>query len=361
MTDAHFAVLRICRRACAAVRTARTECHAEFFKQVDKTDLHARTADTFHIDKHYAVFEIDAEFGVRAGMFVIEVDSDVCFQSVEDGFYVEIEVLQIDLRQVFHTYLLKVESCLDVEFEAVVHLVGKHEVESETFEQIADAELVVLHVKADFFVVGIDADLRKHRCENALQTVHIEDKVEQFVECETFADVSAVGILHEPLLVAAVRISIERRNCFERSLVGDESVRCACVVVNDQTEVDFDDVRIGHLGVVTSVIAVFRFDKRVADFVVSLAFVSLLFVVCEKNELVVASDTLLRFFANCRVCVALCAGCNVDVADAYAECDEIAVKIDVDCDRRVELQINSDGNVEVEFLDNRRDVGAAVV
>ena len=213
-----------------------------------------------------------------------------------------------------------------------------------------------MHVESDFFIVGVDADLRKHRCENALQTVHIEYEIEQFVERKTFADVSAVGVLHESLLALAVRISVERRKRFEFSLVGDESVRCACIVVNNQTEVDFDDVRIGHLGVVTSVIAVFRFNELVAVFVVSLALVSCLFVVCEKNELIVASDTFLRFFADCRICVALRTRCNVDVFNAHAECDEFAVNVNVYCDRRVELQVNADGNVEVEFFDDVRNV-----
>ena len=128
------AVCRIRRRACFAVRTACAERNAEFFKQFDKTHLYARTANTFHIDKHYAVFEIYAEFGVGAFVFVIEVDADVCFQAFENGFDVEIEILPIYLRHVFHTYLLKIKSCLYVEFETVVHLVGKHEVESQTFE-----------------------------------------------------------------------------------------------------------------------------------------------------------------------------------------------------------------------------------
>ena len=143
-------------------------------------------------------------------------------------------------------------------------------------------------------------------------------------------------------------------------MVGDESVSCACIEVNDQTEVNFDDVRIGQLGVVTSVIAVFRFDELVADFVVSLALVSCLFLVCEKDELIVASDTLLRFFADCRICATRRSGCNVDVFNAHAECDEFAVNVNVYCDRRVELQVNADGNVEVEFFDDVRNIRTAV-
>ncbi len=119
LTDVRVAVRLIRRRACVA---AAAEFHAEFCKQVKQIDLYARTADALQIDKHYAVFEINAEFG-GAFRFIVEGDADVRFQSFENCRDVEIKVVEIDLGQVFHAQLLQIQPCFYVEFEAVVHLV----------------------------------------------------------------------------------------------------------------------------------------------------------------------------------------------------------------------------------------------
>ena len=248
---------------------------------------------------------------------------------------------------------MQVESCLDVEFEAVVHLVREHKVESQTFEQFADAERVFNHVKTYFLVVGVDSDLRKHCCKHVFQTVHAENDVEQFVKFKTFADIMSVVVLHESVVIHVERVSVLGRERFERLCVVNVHVSGACIVVYNEAEVERNDVRVVEFPIISSEIAVRRFDVLAVHKAVFLAREGR---VGDFDEFV---DTLFRFCIDGVESVTALARCEIDVVDAHAEREEITVDIDVDCDRRIELQIDADGDVEVEFFDDGCNVGAA--
>ena len=328
MRNVKTLVLRVAR--CCIVRSRRvrtaSEVDTESAEQFEESDLYTRTADAGQINVYVTVEQINVEISVALFVLVIEVYADACFEAFENC--VDVKISEIDLGNVLHAHRLQVESCFDVEFEAVVHLVGEHKVESQTLEQIADAELVLDDFRFEFFVVGVDADLRKHRIENALQAVHSENEIEQFVECETVTDITSVVVLHESAVVVE-RISVLRREGFESLLVRDENVRRACIVVYDKTEVKSDNMRFLKSFIVTSVCAVVRFDvfsRGVKS--VSVALVGALFGFCKFDELVDTLASLVLYRAVCAVFVF--AGCDVDIADIHAECDEFAVNVDIE-------------------------------
>ena len=199
-------VCGVVRRHCVGVCAQRD---AESVEQVEHIHLHLRSADAFKVNEHDAVHKIDVhfDFTVRA-VLVGEIEAYSRFETFENGLDVKVEIGKVDARKIAHSDCVKVEFCIDVEFEAVVNHVGKHEAESKTFEQIAHAESVLLHREGNFFVGGVYADLREHRPHNALKLFHIEKDFDQIVEGETVAHVVPFVVLDESVVVCVLGVSV---------------------------------------------------------------------------------------------------------------------------------------------------------
>ena len=244
-------------------------------------------------------------------------------ESCQNRFKTEIEILDIELRQVVQSHSFEIETRVDIEFESVVHFVGERKRQSQSLEQIAHAERVFYGCETEFLVCRGYEDLRKHHLGNAFKSLHSEDYVEKFVKREAFAYITSVVVLYESVVVRIERVSFGRIDSVQCSFIVHVGVRCTAVVVDDEAQIHRNDVCVGELFKSTAVY--------------------------DCVDLGVYRLASLRVVARCQ--------CNV--FDADTDVDEVAVDVEVESEAGIELEINRNGQVEIKLFEDLCDVDVA--